>query len=158
MLLAAVCAAGGRLAFGHEDAPADLVRVAGNAASANSIAAASLCLAGILLWLTIRLMRSRATAQSLRPNLLWSRIAAATIFVLWVWALPWLSLHETHHLMDNGDETCPVAQVAHSQAGGVLQATPVLTLPSVVFALVPQEPVAAVSCIVPEPAARSPPV
>jgi hypothetical protein len=77
---------------------------------------------------------------------------------LWVWVLPWLSFHETHHALDTHEPACAVVQIVHSQSGGIVPALPALVPPLAVKSIPATDPVVLSSRIAPEPAARSPPV
>lgn len=83
---------------------------------------------------------------------------AGAVLALTLWALPWLSLHDTHHALERGDLSCPVAQIVHSQGGGILPSSPALPPLLAAQAVVLPDPPALPSRIAPEPAARSPPV
>jgi hypothetical protein len=163
LLLAALESLGSRLAFGHEDhetgsalATALTTHVHFDAALALLTGSLAFAWLGVLVFsrLTIKERRlpSRATCTSLVANL------AGGALLLLLWMLPWLSLHDTHHALETGATTCTVAQIAHSQAGGVLQSTPSLIPLAVGVRIEFPVPVAPPSLAVPRPAARSPPL
>jgi hypothetical protein len=83
---------------------------------------------------------------------------AGALLLLMLWALPWLSLHDTHHALERGDLSCPVAQIVHSQGAGILPSSLALPQPPAGQAVALPDPLALPSRIAPEPAARSPPV
>jgi hypothetical protein len=83
---------------------------------------------------------------------------AGILLALLLWALPWLSLHDTHHAFEQGETACTVAQIVHSQGAGILPAAASLVAPLPV-ALIPVPVPAILACPnAPCPAARSPPV
>jgi len=163
LLLAALGSMGSSMAFGHD---ADTFGAISTAAFAPHvhlegavvIAAVGLVLLWIATWLLLRFtwthMRGRPTGNRLGLN----SVAAGCIIAMLLWILPWLSLHETHHALDNKEPNCSVAQIVHSQAGGVLQTTLAVVPNGVEFTLVFPVPVALFPVSAPQPAARSPPV
>jgi len=84
-------------------------------------------------------------------------VTAGALLAVSVWVLPWLSFHETHHALDADEPTCTVAQIVHSQAGGIVPALPALDLPPAVATVPLPDPIVLSARIAPEPAARSPP-
>lgn len=121
-------------------------------------AAGTLVLAGMLAALRRETSdRPRPLALSARSRRVRPALAGALLALL-VWVLPWLSLHDTHHALERGEPTCQVAQIAHSQGGGILPPVPVLALPPLADRVPVPAPVALSSRSAPPPSARSPPV
>ena len=88
-----------------------------------------------------------------------ARWTASAVLALTLWALPWLSLHSTHHALEIGDISCPVAQAAAHQGAGVLPpAAAALDLPLAAGTVALRDPAALTTRAAPRPASRSPPV
>jgi hypothetical protein len=158
MTLAAALGGWASLAAAHGQAPAAPWNGYVAFDGAADLAVASLLAGG--LWLTWRRFGLRGATAGLR------RLAAAGTVALLIWALPSISLHDTHHILerashdvvDTTDDACPVALIAHSQAGAVLPVLAAPMQPVPAGAVLPLDLLALPSRIAPEPAARSPPV
>jgi len=84
---------------------------------------------------------------------------AGAVLALTLWTLPWLSLHSTHHALEKGEVSCPVAQAAAHQGAGVLPpAAAALDPPLAAGTVALRDPAALTTRAAPRPAARSPPV
>jgi len=79
------------------------------------------------------------------------------VLALTLWALPSLSLHDTHHAFEKGAVDCTVAQIVHHQGAGVLPSTAALIPPVQSEPIALPAPLTWPSRIAPAPAARSPP-
>lgn len=168
LLMAALCLGGSSACFAHgalSGAGLSIQSLAGPAAGSGhavglmaATMAAVLTLAGLSVGLRALWSRRRGvrTRGQLRRGL--SGLTAGALLALWVWVLPWLSFHETHHALQADEPACAVAQIVHSQSGGIVPALPALALPPIVATVSLPESVVLSARIVPEPAARSPPV
>jgi hypothetical protein len=183
-LAAALWMAGGALAFGHEAASGPALSVPSIAVHP-ALSGSGLGSRGTVLWLGVLTLavlllsvlspaavslkaataRRRARCGFRSPNRARgnSRCGpaasiAVALLALWLWVLPWLSLHDTHHALQGGETACSVAQIVHSQSGGILPLLPALAPPPAAEPIPLPAPLVLHSRIAPEPAARSPPV
>jgi len=147
------------LAFGHGRTPpaaweartffSPILAHAGALVVAAAVLAAAMLLAALLL------VALRCWASG--PSRLATPVLAGSLLALLVWVLPWLSLHDTHHALERGEPACEVAQIVHSQGGGILPATVALATISVTSAVPLTAPAPYPSRSAPPHAARSPP-